>query len=305
MKASRVFSSLFILCAFCGNAFAAPGLPNGQCFSTAEQGIDYSVYFEHARPTPDEENSTYRNVTPNATSQCVSNLEQTLGALRPTSSDDCIILLGGADESGDMNGYNNTALSARRVGLVMKMLTSIRDDDCVRAFYAGSANSTITSEYIYNAEERSVRVIVTRKNEVQNITLPEITINLTNNITNHNTTQNTMTSITSVNVNYDDSQLQAQQKQTLIASIASDLKRISGDWGQSHWKTASGNFNGARLASDSIAGVVLGTAGGLITSNIIKKNQVRGGFEDLQCTVGGQIIANYDDEFTININLNR
>ena len=67
------------------------------------------------------------------------------------------------------------------------------------------------------------------------------------------------------------------------------------------WKTAEGNFNTARLASDSIAGVVLGTAGGLITSHLVKKGQVKNGFEDIQCTVGGQKVADWGDEFTVGI----
>ena len=50
---------------------------------------------------------------------------------------------------------------------------------------------------------------------------------------------------------------------------------------RSVWKNAQGEFNTARLASDSIAGVVLGTAGGLITSSVVKKNQIQEGFEDI------------------------
>ncbi|MCM1294568.1 MAG: hypothetical protein NC311_03330 [Muribaculaceae bacterium] len=81
------------------------------------------------------------------------------------------------------------------------------------------------------------------------------------------------------------------------------LAGISKDWEKkkSHWKTASGNFNGARLASDSVAGVVLGTVGGVITSNVIKKNQIKGGFEDLNCTIGGQRVADYNDQFSVGI----
>jgi len=67
------------------------------------------------------------------------------------------------------------------------------------------------------------------------------------------------------------------------------------------WKNDEGKFNTARLASDSIAGVVLGTVGGVITSNIIKKNQIENGFEDLKCTIGGQTIASYGDEFTVGV----
>ncbi len=67
------------------------------------------------------------------------------------------------------------------------------------------------------------------------------------------------------------------------------------------WKKADGSFNTARLASDSIAGVVLGTAGGIITSNVVKKNQIKTGFEDVMCTVGGQNVANWGDEFRVGV----
>lgn len=92
----------------------------------------------------------------------------------------------------------------------------------------------------------------------------------------------------------------AQAKQN-VSDVYDDLKSISDGFGRSHWKTASGNFNGARLASDSIAGVVLGTVGGVVTSNVIKKNQVKGGFESLQCTVGGQLVADFADQFQVGI----
>ena len=72
--------------------------------------------------------------------------------------------------------------------------------------------------------------------------------------------------------------------------------------GASVWKTAdTGEFNYARLASDSIAGVVLGTAGGIITSNVVKKNQIKSGFDDVMCTVGGQSVANWGDEFRVGV----
>lgn len=67
------------------------------------------------------------------------------------------------------------------------------------------------------------------------------------------------------------------------------------------WKNDDGEFNTARLVSDSIAGVVLGTTGGIITSKIIKKNQLKRGFEDLKCTIGGQDVANYGDEFNVGL----
>ncbi len=65
------------------------------------------------------------------------------------------------------------------------------------------------------------------------------------------------------------------------------------------WKDKDGKFNTSRLVSDSVAGVVLGTAGGLITSSVVKKNAVENGFEDIQCIVGGQTVASWGDEFQV------
>lgn len=81
------------------------------------------------------------------------------------------------------------------------------------------------------------------------------------------------------------------------------VKGIMANFKASVWRDSEGEFNKARLLSDSIAGVVLGTAGGLITSNVIKKNQVESGFEDIKCSVGGQVVANWGDEFTVGSNL--
>ncbi len=86
-----------------------------------------------------------------------------------------------------------------------------------------------------------------------------------------------------------------------ITSIMGNLSSLQSGLSKSVWKNKEGNFNTSRLVSDSVAGVVLGTAGGLITSNVIKKNQVKGGFEDIQCTVRGQVVAGYGDEFQVGI----
>ena len=67
------------------------------------------------------------------------------------------------------------------------------------------------------------------------------------------------------------------------------------------WRDAEGKFNTSRLVSDSVAGVVLGTAGGLITSSVIKKNQIKGGFEDMSCAIGGQTVAGWGDEFSVGL----
>lgn len=79
------------------------------------------------------------------------------------------------------------------------------------------------------------------------------------------------------------------------------LDGIAAGFDVSVWKNAQGEFNTARLASDSIAGVVLGTVGGVVTSSVMKKHQVEDGFEDLKCTIGGQTVAGWGDEFNVGI----
>ena len=86
-----------------------------------------------------------------------------------------------------------------------------------------------------------------------------------------------------------------------VASAMSVLNAFAASADVSVWKNAEGKFNGARLASDSVAGVVLGTAGGLISNSLIKKSQTKKGFEDIRCTVGGQFVADYDDDFAVGI----
>ena len=92
-----------------------------------------------------------------------------------------------------------------------------------------------------------------------------------------------------------------KESRTKITSVYKKLNAMSGDFKVSVWKNADGNFNTARLASDSIAAVVLGTTGALVTSNIVKKNQVSGGFEDISCQVGGQTVAGWGDQFNVGI----
>ena len=84
-----------------------------------------------------------------------------------------------------------------------------------------------------------------------------------------------------------------------VNSAMSVLNAFAAGEDASVWKNADGKFNTARLASDATAGVVLGTAGGLISNRLIKKNQIKKGFDGISCYVGGQIVADYGDEFTV------
>lgn len=81
----------------------------------------------------------------------------------------------------------------------------------------------------------------------------------------------------------------------------SKLDSLRRGLGLSVWRDEEGKFNTARLISDSVAGVVLGTVGGIVTSKLVKKNQLKKGFEDLYCAIGGQTVAEYGDDFTVGL----
>lgn len=296
MKLKR-FTGFAIVCGLMGNFAPASAGDNfvlgDKCFVTDRRGYDYSVHFDHSRPKNDSEaKKDYATITPSASANCVTTMKQELAQLKPESADDCLILIASADQSGEDTGYDNTALSKRRLDMVEKMLTGIQSGDCVEKWYAGASNAVVNNEYYYDWEERAVRIIKTRKKA-------PVYEQIIQNLTQYTSVSSSNVSVLHIEINP-----ATESEQTLkmrIDSLADDLNKIESKFKQSHWKTASGNFNGARLASDSIAGVVLGTAGGLITSHVIKKNQLRGGFEDIQCTIGGQIVADYDDEFNVNI----
>ncbi|MBE6460770.1 MAG: hypothetical protein E7007_02580 [Alphaproteobacteria bacterium] len=84
-----------------------------------------------------------------------------------------------------------------------------------------------------------------------------------------------------------------------ITSAMSVLNAFATGADVSVWKNQDGKFNTARLASDATAGVVLGTVGGLLSNKIVKKNQIKKGFDDVKCSVGGQTVADWADEFTV------
>ena len=98
-------------------------------------------------------------------------------------------------------------------------------------------------------------------------------------------------------------QLTANQNESRgkITTLSTTLKEMQEGFKVTVWRNEDGTFNTTRLASDSIAAVVLGTTGGLVTSHVVKKNQVNKGFDDIQCTVGGQSVAGWGDEFRVGI----
>lgn len=112
----------------------------------------------------------------------------------------------------------------------------------------------------------------------------------------------TVALIKTVSVQYNIDLEQTTVVNTEISTYYSKLSRIRDSLKLSAWRDAEGKFNTARLASDSIAGVVLGTVGGIVTSKLVKKNQLKKGFEDLSCNVGGQKVADYGDTFRVGMN---
>lgn len=127
----------------------------------------------------------------------------------------------------------------------------------------------------------------------------------TKNSSNRSQTEleNNITNLKVLIQNYENAKIQKSKE---ITDSANNIKLLYGNISglkneASVWKDKEGDFNKSRLISDSVAGVVLGTAGGLITSSVIKKNQTENGFEDISCTVGGQVVAGWNDEFTVGI----
>lgn len=104
-----------------------------------------------------------------------------------------------------------------------------------------------------------------------------------------------------VNVTNTNVGINTLQVESSIDLYYSNLLRLRDGLGLSEWRDENGDFNTARLVSDSVAGVVLGTVGGIVTSKLVKKNQLKKGFEDLSCTVGGQRVADYGDDFTVGL----
>lgn len=108
----------------------------------------------------------------------------------------------------------------------------------------------------------------------------------------------------SVTISGDNSQTIATMQSASRLKITRAYARmnaLSDNFQVSAWRDEQGDFNTSRLASDSIAAVVLGTTGALVTSHIVKKNQLSSGLDDIQCTVGGQVVASFGDEFSIGI----
>jgi len=211
----------------------------------------------------------------NGNGQCGQNLYDALQNI-PVEGDTRILLIATADKTGK-DAYNRD-LAERRLWEI-KQLFSAAQQERIMVINGGESNDNFTKTNGRNVEERTVRILVANEEKVRQI------------ISSAATVENS----TTITVLKGNAQTSAQR----IRNIANNLRGLTGNLDVSVWKNKEGNFNTARLASDSIAGVVLGTAGGLITSHVIKKNQIKGGFEDIKCTIGGQVVAEYGDDFMV------
>ena len=181
-----------------------------------------------------------------------------------TTGKEYVILIGSTDELGS-DEYNRR-LSRNRVDKVKSTINTLGlKPSSIHPYYAGEADAWVKSPTYDNEDYRVVWVYVIKNEEGKSVVQIENELNAILNL------------YAKINTTY---------------SSVFDIER-------SVWKTADGKFNTARLLSDSIAGVVLGTAGGLITANVVKKNQIENGFEDMRCTVGGQSVADWGDEFSV------
>ena len=140
----------------------------------------------------------------------------------------------------------------------------------------GSTPETIIDNKLYFYDDTYCR-------EWKNIASQEYVDDLINNLPNN------------ANTEYINALHNIQTSMTTLSAFYAGLER-------NVWRNEDGKFNTARLVSDATAGVVLGTAGGLISNKLIKKNQIKKGFDGISCYVGGQLVADYGDEFTVGMN---
>ena len=247
------------------------------CFEVVD-AWNYWIYFEHAKHT----------LSDTCRAHVVKELNKLLGG-QDLSKIGCINMVGYADATNASGSYDNGKLSLDRANYVQKLVPA-NMQSAVKPRGGGDVTALANDgRGTANAKERSVHVFVG-----QCLITPP-------------TPQGNSQTQVSVNVNINqavvtEEQLRAESRAKILAA-GKVLDSISGSFKTSVWKNKDGGFNTARLASDGIAGVVLGTAGGLITSNIIKKNQIKSGFEDIQCTISGQVVASFGDDFQVGIGL--
>ncbi len=269
----KIICALFMLGVFSG-AYAAPE-PTPACYEWLGNNQSFlRIYFDNG--VGDKFPTTIDSKDENCEEELKKELTKYL-----KRGDIGYYILGAASKTG--SEAQNTKLSKQRMKTVRGLIT--KDDDTnqeVGSLYLGKLNAgDPTSGYSDNARDRSVVVCFGLSDLSELIDNPAV---------------QQQVGIT-VPECYKNKWGQIKDMLALRVQIENKYPMIAVE--RSVWKDKDGNFNTARLLSDSIAGVVLGTAGGLITANVVKKNQIENGFEDLRCTVGGQTVADWGDEFSV------
>ena len=283
---------------------------------------DYVIYFDH--------NGS------NSPSKCDKDVNDLVETLAKQKNDiETVLLFGSTDTTG--GAMHNAQLGQARANTVAKLLKEkgiatceydekgkITSDRCARISIGESINAAVGSNNVSNNINRAVFMFVIYKGDV----CDDATIKTLDALI-EKTSGNIKTGLVNAKDMCGDFSgvllLRSQREQImsainaavekypnlanlvdgnisikiLVQNIENSRQSLASD--ASVWRTADGKFNVARLASDSIAGVVLGTAGGIITSNVVKKNQIKRGFDDVMCTVGGQSVADWGDEFRVGI----
>lgn len=233
---------------------------------------------------------------------CIDNLKQILQNEIAAASGKQIYLLGMTDSLA--KEQHNINLATARVQTVAELMDSLPGADAVNFSYYVSGRSQAIAFHDGNGSNsqpvmRSVCVLVNKDGQ-QPIIPPVYEPQPVQIDVSH-------TSVTvanaQINLNgkaQEDAEVTAARNR--VNDVVAKISALSNDAGRSVWKNKEGGFNTNRLISDSVAGVVLGTAGGLITSHVVKKNQVRSGLEGVHCSIGGQIVADHSDDFVVGIN---
>lgn len=272
----KILCALFVLGVFSG-AYAGPE-PTPDCFEWLGGNKSFlRIYFDSGV------GDTFPTEIGNQEKKCEEELKKELKKYLD-KGDIGYYILGAASRTG--NEADNKLLSKRRMEAVKGLITNgSTTNQQIGSLYLGKLNANeATPNYTDNARDRSVVVCfgLSDLSEVVDNTVIQQQIGI------------------KVPDCYKEKWGQIKDMLAMRVQIENRYPMIAVE--RSVWKTADGKFNTARLLSDSIAGVVLGTAGGLITANVVKKNQIEEGFEDLRCTIGGQAVADWGDEFSVGRN---
>jgi hypothetical protein len=305
-------------CVLVNRAFGYVNNPSDE-YMWPEMMVDYAIFFDNDKS--------------DIPADCVSDVNKIIDDLATKKGDiETVLLFGSADSTG--SSKHNVELAQKRMNTLRKMLDSagvpVCEYDgangelahrCAQISIGESLN--LVDDDISYWRERAVFMFVINKGDI----CDESTIKALDELIKVLPSEQKLKDARNLCENQNDLLLRSQRKQIMDAMLSAiqnypektknielpaDLSvsmlvngviavRDSLAASASVWKKADGSFNTARLASDSIAGVVLGTAGGLITSNVVKKNQLSNGFENIMCTVGGQSVATYGDEFSVGI----